>query len=247
MSDIPFINSPKALGMNDALSIMNKYGGLAKSCRFAVRINRPQFLASLGASSASKNVLGDFTYLCEAAEMPGRGFVNADVRYYGPNQKLPVLTQYEDTTLTFVCRNEGYERQFFDDWMEYINPTNSFNFNFRKEYETTVEIMQFAEYAKSLNTGPNRGLANQPVEPQETYRITLFNAFPLLVNPQPMTWADDQLMRLAVTFTYHKWQRVGLDRAPRSGNGLLGDANRGPNSAGVTTQNGILTKINYRI
>jgi hypothetical protein len=240
MSDIPFTNSPTALGMNDALGIMNKYGGLAKSCRFAVRINRPQFLASLAANSADKNVLPDFTYLCEAAEMPGRGFVNADVRYYGPNQKLPVLTQYEDTTLTFVCRNEGYERQFFDDWMEYINPTNSFNFNFRKDYETTIEIMQFAEYAKPFNTGPNGGLANQPAQvPQETYRITLFNAFPLLVNPQPMTWADDQLMRLAVTFTYHKWQRVGKDAAPKSGASLI-------NGASITP-NGRLTNINFRV
>jgi hypothetical protein len=239
MSDIPVTNSLKALGMNDALAIMNKYGGLAKSCRFAVRINRPQFLASLAASSASKSVLGDFTYLCEAAEMPGRGFVNADVRYYGPNQKLPVLTQYEDTTLTFVCRTEGYERQFFDDWMEYINPTNSFNFNFRREYETTIEIMQFAEYANPFNAGPNRGLTSQPIEPYETYRITLFNAFPLLVNPQPMTWADDQLMRLAVTFTYHKWQRVGKDAAPRSGASLINGASIAPN--------GRLTNINFRV
>jgi hypothetical protein len=239
MSDIPVTNSLKALGMNDALAIMNKYGGLAKSCRFAVRINRPQFLASLAASSASKSVLGDFTYLCEAAEMPGRGFVNADVRYYGPNQKLPVLTQYEDTTLTFVCRTEGYERQFFDDWMEYINPTNSFNFNFRREYETTIEIMQFAEYANPFNAGPTRGLTNQPIEPYETYRITLFNAFPLLVNPQPMTWADDQLMRLAVTFTYHKWQRVGKDAAPRSGASLINGASIAPN--------GRLTNINFRV
>ena len=239
MSDIPVTNSLKALGMNDALAIMNKYGGLAKSCRFAVRINRPQFLASLAASSASKSVLGDFTYLCEAAEMPGRGFVNADVRYYGPNQKLPVLTQYEDTTLTFVCRTEGYERQFFDDWMEYINPTNSFNFNFRREYETTIEIMQFAEYANPFNAGPNRGLTSQPIEPYETYRITLFNAFPLLVNPQPMTWADDQLMRLAVTFTYHKWQRVGKDAAPKSGASLINGASIAPN--------GRLTNINFRV
>lgn len=238
MPDFPFTNSPTALGMNDALAIMNKYGGLAKSCRFAVRINRPPFLASLGASSADKNVIGDFTYLCEAAEMPGRGFANADVRYYGPNQKIPVLTQYEDTTLTFVCRNESYERQFFDDWMQYINPTNSFNFNFRKEYETTVEIMQFAEYAKNTNL---------PAEPKETYRVTLFNAFPLLVNPQPMTWADDQLLRLSVTFTYHKWRRVGIDPAPKSVNSLIEGANRGPNSVTVTTQNGILTNINYLI
>lgn len=242
MSDIPFTNTLKKIGMNDALGIINQYGGLAKSCRFAVRINLPKF-ATLSTGSSSnlmtngKSMVEDLVYLCEAAEMPGRGFVNADVRYYGPNQKLPILTQYEDTTMTFLCRSESYERQFFDDWMEYINPTNSFNFNYRKDYETTIEIMKFAEYAKSFDTGPNAGLANQPIEPTETYRLTLFNAYPLLVNPQPMTWADDQLERLAITFTYMKWKRVGRDRNPQSASALV---------EGASMENNRLTPIQYR-
>lgn len=230
------------MGMTDAQHIMYAHGGLAKSCRFAVRINLPTFAtfspdrtANLITDGAA--ITQELVYLCEAAEMPGRGFVNADVRYYGPNQKLPVLTQYEDTTMTFLCRSESYERQFFDDWMEYINPTNSFNFNYRKEYETTIEIMKFAEYAKGFETGPNAGLANQPVEPVETYRITLFNAYPILVNPQPMTWADDQLERLAVTFTYMKWKRVGRDREPKSASALV---------EGASIGNNLLTPINYR-
>ena len=228
MTNISYPNSPKRLGMNDALAIMNKYGGLTKSCRFAVRISPPKFLTSSQSSSISKNIIGDLTYLCEAVEMPGRGFVNADVRYYGPNQKLPMLTQYEDTTMTFLCRVESYERQFFDDWMQNINPTNSFNFNYRDQYETEIEIMQFAEYGSSNNT------------PKEVYRIKLLNAYPLLVNPQPMTWADDQLMRLAVTFTYHKWRRPGIDPEPKSGNGLI-------EGSDVTTSGGKLTKIDFII
>ena len=232
MTNISYPNSPKRLGMNSARAIMNKYGGLAKSCRFAVRINSPQFLKSSQSSSISKNIIGDLTYLCEAVEMPGRGFVNADVRYYGPNQKLPVLTQYEDTTLTFLCRTESYERQFFDDWMDYINPTNSFNFNFRKEYETTIEIMQFSEYA----AGSGNRMGGSGAEPKEVYRITLYNAYPLLVNPQPMTWADDQLMRLSVTFTYQKWRRKGIDPDPKSATSLI---------EGATIENTRLTKISY--
>lgn len=210
MSNIPVKNPLTKMSMNDFRSWNSVYGGPAKSCRFAVRIMPARYHYTMGYG----DFLKQFVYLCEAAEMPGRGFVNADVRYYGPNQKLPVKTQYEDTTLTFICRSESYERQFFDDWMESINPTNSFDFNYRKDYETTVEIMQFAEYGVQPQIGPNLGTASSSTAryPKETYRITLFNAFPLLINPQPMTWADDQMQRLAVTFTYHKWKRVGYDR-----------------------------------
>lgn len=215
MSDLYFSNKIQNLSMTEVMGVINQYGGLAKSCRFIVRINAPQFLVS--SPYAKTNMLRDLVYLCEAAEMPGRGFVSADVRYYGPNQKLPVQSQYEDTTMTFLCRSESYERQFFDDWMNVINPTNSFDFNYRENYETKIEIMQFAEYAPTINTtsGPNAGLAQPAAKaPKETYRITLFNAFPMLVNPQPMTWADDQLQRLAVTFTYHKWKRENYSGEP---------------------------------
>lgn len=207
MSNIPVIDPLRSLSMNDFRAWNSVYGGLAKSARFIVRIFPARYHYTMGYG----DFLRQFVYLCEAAEMPGRNFVNADVRYYGPNQKLPVKTQYEDTTMTFLCRSESYERQFFDDWMEAINPTNSFDFNYRKDYETTIEIMQYAEYA-APEAGPNRGITQNGPYPKETYKITLFNAYPLLINPQPMTWADDQMQRLAVTFTYHKWRRVGYDR-----------------------------------
>lgn len=197
MSSIPIKNPLTRLSMNDVKAINSQYGGLAKSARFAVRIMPARFHLVRGYNE----FLRDFTYLCETAEMPGRGFMSLDVRYYGPNQKLPFQSQYEDITMTFLCRSESYERQFFDDWMEIINPSNTFDFNYRSDYETTIEIIQLAEFAASEN-------ANYP---KETYRITLYNAYPTLVNPQPMTWADDQVQRLAVTFTYHKWRREGYD------------------------------------
>lgn len=213
MSNINFKNSIQDLSMTRVSAVISQYGGLAKSCRFIVRINPPR--AFMPAASGRNNMFTDLIYLCEAAEMPGRGFVSADVRYYGPNQKLPVQTQYEDTTMTFLCRSESNERQFFDDWMQIINPTNSFDFNYREDYESKIEIMQFAEYS----------VLPYAKAPTETYRITLFNAYPMLVNPQPMTWADDQFLRLSVTFTYHKWKRENYVLEPlpkqRSEDGLV--------------------------
>jgi hypothetical protein len=42
----------------------------------------------------------------------------------------------------------------------------------------------------------------------------MHNAYPILVNPQPMTWSDDIFQRLVVTFTYTHWTRPGLDPEP---------------------------------
>jgi hypothetical protein len=195
-------NAPQELGMVDFRSISDDFGGLAKNCRFAVVI-RP-----IGTLIRPYNDFArDLTYLCEIAEFPGRGFLNVDLRYYGPNFKLPFQSQYEDISLTFLCRAESFERQFFDDWMLFINPINTFDFNYRDDYISEIDIYQYSEVAGDEEVGEDF------YNPQ--YYMTMHNAYPLLVNPQAVTWADDQIQRLTVSFTYTHWSRRNYDPVPR--------------------------------
>lgn len=193
MPVVPINNAPQSISMVDFKALSDQYGGLAKSCRFAVRIN-PQGNLLQQAAGGFQNQL---VYLCEAAEYPGRGFLNVDLRYYGPNFKLPYQSSYEDITLTFLCRNGSLERLFFDNWQSIINPPNTFNFNYRDDYRSQIEIFHIDE-------------AGQP-----QYYFTLLDAYPVLVNPQALTWADDQFLRLGVTFTYSWWTRPGIDPKSR--------------------------------
>jgi len=236
MSDIPITNPLSDTTMNSGLGEMGKFGGLAKSARFFVRIDLPSWTRRITDGAAGtfptpnpSKYTGfnrDLTYLCEAAEMPGRAFLSLDAHYYGPNQKLPFQSQYEDTTMTFLCRSESLERQFFDDWMENISPTNSFDFSFKSDYETSIHVSQYADY------GADKAA-------KETYRITLLNAYPVSISPQPMTWADDQFQRLAVTFTYYKWQRINYDKAPSPRTDTLVNGKESIFTGGYRTQ------INY--
>jgi len=198
MADYTIQNAPSDLSMLDFRAISDDYGGLIKSSKFAIRINPVgEYILPYSA------FMRDFTYLCEIAEMPGRGFMNIDIRYYGPSHKLPFQTSYEDINLTFLCRTESIERQFFDDWMLVINPINSFDFNYRDQYRSEIDIFQFADYSEDDDDSHTA-----------KYHITLHNAYPILVNPQPMTWSDDQFQRLIVSFTYTHWSRKGWDPEP---------------------------------
>jgi hypothetical protein len=198
MASIPIQNAPQDLTMLDFRAINDRFGSLAKSHRFAARV-RPtgQYMLPF------MNFAQDLTYLCEVGELPGRAFMNIDVRYYGPNQKLPFQSSYEDISLNFLCRTQSLERQFFDDWQLIINPINTFDFNYRDDYACEIDLYQYAE------DSVNGGFAPAPM-----YWIKLHNAYPILVNPQPMTWADDQFQRLIVSFTYTHWSRPGLDPLP---------------------------------
>lgn len=194
MAVVNISNGPNYLSMDAYKAVSENFGGLAKSCRFVVRI-MPQ-------GKLIKQYAGDFTrdlvYLTEAAEYPGRGFLNIDARYYGPNFKLPYQPTYEDMTLTFLCRNQSIERLFFDNWMTIINPPSTFNFSYRDDYKSQIDIFHVDDVGK----------------PQ--YHFSLLDAYPLIVNPQQLTWADDQFLRLGVTFTYSWWTRPGIDPKPRS-------------------------------
>lgn len=190
-------NAPEidTLDLTTARAVMDAYGGLAKSCRFFVRILPSGSLLT----EYSKDVR-DFSYLCESAEFPGRGFMSTDLRYYGPNFKMPYQSSYEDLNLTFICRNEFTEREFFDNWMELINPVSTYNFSYRSEYEATIEMYQMSDLDTEGETTSNA-----------VYSFRFEHVYPMLISPQPATWADDNFHRLTVGFTYTRWYRPGVD------------------------------------
>lgn len=182
------------LTLNKIRSVMGDDSAPMKSSRFIARImpngSILRQLAGIGAGTDS-GILTDLAFLCESTEMPGRAFTATEVRYYGPSMKLPFQTVYEDISLNFICRSQGKEREFFDNWMSVINPISSFDFEYRDNYRATIELFQFDEQNKAQ------------------YAFSLLDAYPIIVNPQPVTWADAEFLRLGVSFTYHYWTRVG--------------------------------------
>lgn len=202
MADMDFTNAPTNLDMNAIQSIIKQYGGLAKTCRFVVQFKTPPALLSLGYGG----LVTDLTYLCEATEFPGRQFLNAEYRTYGPTYKIPFMSEYGDIAMNILCRTDFYERQMFDDWLEIINPGNTWDFNYRNQYAVPLSLFQLSE-------GENHAAK---------YAFSLLDCFPIAVAAQPATWADDNIQRLNVTFTYTKWRRPGRDPEPEPYNLIEG-------------------------
>ena len=141
-------------------------------------------------SSMSRNL----ALQCESAELPGKTMQTADVKIYGPTFKVPYQTQYSDTSLTFLCTNEFYERKLFDRWMEAIHPTDTNNLRFPKgdksRYMTNIKIIQYDDFIKQI------------------YAVELIDAFPIGVAPQSLSWADDSFHRLQISFAYQKYRTI---------------------------------------
>ena len=131
---------------------------------------------------------------CEAAEIPGRTLQTADVKIYGPTFKVPYQSMYSDTTLTFICTNEFYERKLFDRWIEAIHPSDTNNLRFPKDdktrYMTNIKIIQYDEFIKQI------------------YAVELLDAYPIGVAPQALSWSEDGFHRLQVQFAYQKYRTI---------------------------------------
>ena len=96
-------------------------GDLARTSRFDVEIPLPLTLVPYINSARRLN------YRCEVANLPGRTFATTEQKTYGPIEKHPYLTTYNDIDLTFIVDDDMQQRLLFDGWLNYINPTYNYN------------------------------------------------------------------------------------------------------------------------
>lgn len=144
--------------------------------------------------SANASVTRYLALQCESAELPGKSLITADAKIYGPTYKIPYQTQYNETTLNFVCTNEFYERKLFEKWLESIMPTDTNNLRYPKgeasHYLTNIKIIQYDDFIRQI------------------FAIELIDAFPIGIASQPLAWSEDGFHRLGIQFAYQKYRVV---------------------------------------
>lgn len=185
--------APDDMSMTRFKAIADNYGSLAKQCRFAVII-RP---TGRRVADMATN-MRDITYLCTTAEFPGRAVEPMANRYYGPEFNLPRNSKYPDSmNLAILCRARSQERKMFDDWMDIINPPDNWNFEYRDNYVAQVDVYHFAEFGEEKTDRA----------PIATYQWSLVDAYPMEVSETQVTWADQDVLSLSVSFSYRYWKR----------------------------------------
>lgn len=156
---------------------------LSRPNRFDVFIPIPNALIPYYSGGARQ-----LSFRCEQAELPSRTLATADKKIGSvPVQRFPYLSTYNDITLTFLVGGDMSEKLFFDAWLNIINPTSNFNFNYKKDYCTDIVIRQY-------------DLSNKL-----TYSVTLIDAFPTIVNQLDLDWSNDGVHKLSVVFPYTYW------------------------------------------
>jgi hypothetical protein len=132
----------------------------------------------------------NLTFRCESTQFPSRTLATTEQKFgTNPTEKHAYHTTYNDIEMTFIVSEDMSERYFFDAWLELINPTASFDFNYRNNYITDFYVFQYDGAVSKT-----------------TYSIVLFDAFPISVNQLDLDWSNDSYHKLSVTFAYRYWQ-----------------------------------------
>jgi len=130
------------------------------------------------------------SFRCDSTSLPGRNIATGDMRIYGPTEKFPYQSMYDDITMTFICTDSMVEKTFFDQWMEVINPQDNWNFDYKENYSMNISIEQFDNIGNI------------------SHAITLIDAFPVSMNDMPLDWSNgDSFHKVSVTFAYTYWKR----------------------------------------
>lgn len=205
--------------MEDFFSALASFNDVARVNRFHVLIPKPQNLFVPNLSPMLK-------FSAESAELPGRTISTFDRKDYVLTEKMAMGSTFNEMTITFLCysnksgtENSGLpQKRFFDKWLDLINPTASAdpttigaspyfapnNMNYKQDYVTTIEIMQYDQVAKSEASD---GLS---------YHVKLVDAFPTSVGSIGLNWGDDGVAKLPVTFAYTRWFRVDSNSTQES-------------------------------
>ena len=77
---------------------------------------------------------------------------------------------------------------FFDTWMELINPTTDYNFQYKTNYAVDISVNQY------------------DVTNKLTYAGVLQEAFPIDINQLDLDWTTDGHHKLVIVFAYKQWQ-----------------------------------------
>lgn len=157
---------------------------LARPNRFDVSIVVPPVLSVFAGQPNANRTL---KYSCENAQLPSRTFATTEQKTYGPIEKFPYLTTYNDLDLTFIVDSEMNQKKIFDTWLEYINPAFTNNFKYKADYATFLTVNQYDAQNKLI------------------YVVDFFECYPISTNQMDLDWSADGYHKLTVTFAYTRW------------------------------------------
>lgn len=191
-----------SIGPKTTLNISNflsrvRESGFSRLNRIAIVIKPPAELIDILNYKQKDDYL---TYFAESVTIPGFEMLTTDLFLGGPPMSIPIRGNYREVNTTFLVDDDMRQKMFFDAWTNFVNPKeNKFDFRYRDDYIGEIDILQITEDGRSVS-----------------YGVRLYEVFPIGMGDVKGSWAEQEPVRLDVTFSYRYWRSLNADAYERS-------------------------------
>ncbi len=199
--------------------------GLAKTSHFEVYVNA-------GNVGGDSKVERDLAFRIESVDLPGRNLLFTDHKFgnIGPINKIPNGGQtYTDVTMSIICSEDLREKEYFEWWQEQMVNHGAFE---GKPFTDNSGTLKIAKTPQQLELAADEAEFhdNNVLSPWHVRYFnhyvgsvdirqygaagdlrsvhTLREAYPIFIAPIAMNWADDNVIKLQVTFAYRNYKAV---------------------------------------
>ena len=174
---------------SELLETLNK-NGVAKSSHFEVQITGP-------GTTGEEN---DLMFRADACELPGRTISTSEYRIYGPIRKVAYASTYTDTSIGFLCSEDLREKRYFEEWQDIIMHHRATSGMSAKHTKGRYETGYYEDYVRTIEIRQY----NVSGAKQSTHYLD--EAYPIGIAPIALSWGNEELIRLQVTFAFHDYR-----------------------------------------
>ena len=218
---------------------MSKAKGFARASKFAVRINPPTLVSTIGNAFYNANgqtdetiniefarshqavrelnqsLRGQIELFCNSVEMPGHDLQTQQVQYgSAPTRDIVTSHGFEGMiTASFYLSEDLRERHFFEQWQRLAVNVESHKANFYDDYIGSMEIYQLSTRNDSGLPFPTSIDRIFDVD-MATYGIEASEVYPATISGIEYSYENgNQIATMAVGFNYREWRNLGNNEA----------------------------------
>ena len=182
-----------AFNIDEFRSHLGAQNEFAHANRFDVTIAVPPFLVD-------QNYGRELVLSCESSELPGVDINQIEFKHYSFLQRVPHFLTFTPVTMIFLCTGKMKEKIFFDAWANGMVPFNTGLLPFTQDNSISTSI--------TINQYNNVG--------EISYAAKLIEAYPISISTMVVSWSDESVNRLQVTFAFKKWLNLVPDGSTTS-------------------------------
>lgn len=167
-----------------------RYDGVSRQARYYVELAIPNVVAS----NYSGEDLGMINLMVEQTMFPEFVVATQQVRSHSNPIEMPYDRVFGPVTMTFLCDRKMTIKHFFDMWAQSVYNTFGGVLNYYDDYVVPeINIYKLDEQNNKM------------------YCVTLYNAFPKVVNDIMLASNSHDLSRFQVVFSYEMWKSFVIE------------------------------------